>query len=103
MVWNAANPGNCHRRKYICSEEGQNEVALRQHQDIPLPQLRGEAPAPLTTNGKADPLNIARTSVIRELTELEEQIQAIKQELQLAMKRKSELEEYQRTNRTAEP
>ncbi|XP_037758101.1 glutamate receptor ionotropic, NMDA 3A [Chelonia mydas] len=102
-VWNAANPGNCHRRKYICSEEGQNEVALRQHQDIPLPQLRGEAPAPLTTNGKADPLNIARTSVIRELTELEEQIQAIKQELQLAMKRKSELEEYQRTNRTAEP
>nr|XP_048707115.1 glutamate receptor ionotropic, NMDA 3A isoform X2 [Caretta caretta] len=103
VVWNAANPGNCHRRKYICSEEGQNEVALRQHQNIPLPQLRGEAPAPLTTNGKADPLNIARTSVIRELTELEEQIQAIKQELQLAMKRKSELEEYQRTNRTAEP
>ncbi|XP_053888293.1 glutamate receptor ionotropic, NMDA 3A isoform X2 [Malaclemys terrapin pileata] len=102
-VWNTANPGNCHRRKYICGEEGQNEVTLRQHQDIPLPQLRGETPAPLTTNGKADPLNIAKTSVIQELTELEKQIQAIKQELQLAMKRKTELEEYQRTNRTAEP
>ncbi|XP_038259828.1 glutamate receptor ionotropic, NMDA 3A isoform X1 [Dermochelys coriacea] len=102
-VWNTANAGNCHRRKYICSEEGQKEVALRQHQDIPLPQLRGETPAPLTTNGKADPLHIARTSVIQELTELEKQIQAIKQELQLAMKRKSELEEYQRTNRTVEP
>uniref|UniRef100_A0A8C4XY19 Glutamate receptor ionotropic, NMDA 3A n=1 Tax=Gopherus evgoodei TaxID=1825980 RepID=A0A8C4XY19_9SAUR len=102
-VWNTANPGNCHWRKYICSKEGQNEVTLRQHQDIPLPQLRGETPAPLTTNGKADPLNSAGTSVIQELAELEKQIQVIKQELQLAMKRKTELEEYQRTNRTAEP
>uniref|UniRef100_A0A8C8RZ92 Glutamate receptor n=1 Tax=Pelusios castaneus TaxID=367368 RepID=A0A8C8RZ92_9SAUR len=102
-VWNTANPDNCPRRKYICSEERPNEVTCRPRRDIPLPQLQGETPAPLTTNGKADPLNIARTSVIQELTELEKQIQVIKQELQLAMKRKTELEEYQRTNRTAEP
>lgn len=102
-VWNTANTGNCHRKKYICTDEGQNEVTVRQHQDIPLPQVRRDAPASLTTNGKAESLSIARTSVMQELTELEKQIQIIKQELQLAMDRKSELEEYQRTNRTAEP
>nr|XP_010300835.1 PREDICTED: glutamate receptor ionotropic, NMDA 3A-like [Balearica regulorum gibbericeps] len=99
-VWNTANLGNCNRKKYVCTQEEQNEVML---QDIPLPQLRRETPASLTTNGKAESLNIARTSVMQELTELEKQIEIIKQELQLAMDRKSELEEYQRTNRTAEP
>lgn len=78
-------------------------MTVRQHQDIPLPQVRRETLASLTTNGKAESLSIARTSVMQELTELEKQIQIIKQELQLAMDRKSELEEYQRTNRTAEP
>ncbi|KAJ6657097.1 hypothetical protein lerEdw1_002842 [Lerista edwardsae] len=103
-VWNTASPGNCHRRKYICSEERQNEVMVKQQpQDIPLPPLKKETPASLTTNGKADSLNLARTSVIQELSELEKQIQVIKQELQLAMSRKLELEEFQRTNRTAEP
>ncbi|XP_009076446.1 PREDICTED: glutamate receptor ionotropic, NMDA 3A-like [Acanthisitta chloris] len=102
-VWNTASLGNCHRKKYICTDEGQNEVTIRQHQDIPLPQVRRETPASLTTNGKAESLNTARTSVMQELTELEKQIEIIKQELQLAMDRKSELEEYQRTNRTAEP
>ncbi|XP_074876685.1 glutamate receptor ionotropic, NMDA 3A isoform X1 [Buteo buteo] len=102
-VWNTANLGNCHRKKYICTDEAQNEVTIRQHQDIPLPQVRRETPASLTTNGKAESLNAARTSVMQELTELEKQIEIIKQELQLAMDRKSELEEYQRTNRTAEP
>ncbi|KAH0628397.1 hypothetical protein JD844_009500 [Phrynosoma platyrhinos] len=105
-VWNTASPGNCHRKKYICSEERQNEVVLKQQQqqeqEIPLPPLKKDSPALLTTNGKADAVNIARTSVIQELSELEKQIQVIKQELQLAMNRKLELEEFQRTNRTAE-
>ncbi|KAJ7421862.1 Glutamate receptor ionotropic, NMDA 3A [Willisornis vidua] len=102
-VWNTANVGNCHRKKYICTDQGQNEVTIHEHQDIPLPQVRRETPASLTTNGKAESLSITRTSVMQELTELEKQIEIIKQELQLAMDRKSELEEYQRTNRTAEP
>ncbi|XP_077777308.1 glutamate receptor ionotropic, NMDA 3A [Podarcis muralis] len=111
-VWNTASPSNCLRKKYICSEESQNEVVLKQQQspqqqqqqqDIPLPLLTRDSPASLTTNGKADSLNVARTSVIQELSELEKQIQVIKQELQLAMSRKLELEEFQRTNRTAEP
>ncbi|KFO81576.1 Glutamate receptor ionotropic, NMDA 3A, partial [Cuculus canorus] len=102
-VWNTASLGNCHRKKYVCTDKEQNEVSIRQHQDIPLPQVRRETPASLTTNGKAESLNITRTSVMQELAELEKQIEIIKQELQLAMDRKSELEEYQRTNRTAEP
>ncbi|KAF4803519.1 hypothetical protein TURU_015707 [Turdus rufiventris] len=101
-VWNTANLGNCHQKKYICTDEGQNEVTVHHHQDIPLPQGRRETPPSLTTNGKAESLNTARTSVLQELTELEKQIEIIKQELQLAMDRKSELEEYARTNRTAE-
>ncbi|XP_003216676.2 glutamate receptor ionotropic, NMDA 3A [Anolis carolinensis] len=106
-VWNTASPGNCHRRKYICTEERQNEVVLKQQQEqqeqeIPLPPVKRDSPASLATNGKADSVNIARTSVIQELSELEKQIQVIKQELQLAMSRKLELEEFQRTNRTAE-
>ncbi|XP_010186884.1 PREDICTED: glutamate receptor ionotropic, NMDA 3A-like [Mesitornis unicolor] len=101
-VWNTANLGNCHAKKYICTDEGQNEVTVQQHQDIPLPQTRRETPASLATNGKAESLSTGRTSVVQELMELEKQIEIIKQELQLAMDRKSELEEYQRMNRTAE-
>ncbi|XP_042311783.1 glutamate receptor ionotropic, NMDA 3A [Sceloporus undulatus] len=105
-VWNTASPGNCHQRKYICSEERQNEVVLKQQQqqeqEIPLPPLKRDSPESLTTNGKANTVNVARNSVIQELSELEKQIQVIKQELQLAMNRKLELEEFQRTNRTAE-
>ncbi|XP_061488858.1 glutamate receptor ionotropic, NMDA 3A [Rhineura floridana] len=102
-VWNMASPGNCPRKKYICSEEREHEVALKQQQDIPLSLLKRDSPATLTTNGKADSLNVGRTSVIQELSELEKQIQVIKQELQIAMSRKLELEEFQRTNRTADP
>lgn len=102
-VWNTANLGNCHRKKYICTDEGQNEVTIHQHQDISLPQQRRETPPRLTTNGKSESISTARTSVLQELTELEKQIEIIKQELQFAIVRKSELEEYARTSRTAEP
>ncbi|XP_067599887.1 glutamate receptor ionotropic, NMDA 3A isoform X1 [Pseudorca crassidens] len=103
-VWNTSNLSHDNRRKYIFSDEGgQNQLSLRTHQDIPLPPRRRELPASLTTNGKADSLNGARNSVMQELSELEKQIQVIQQELQLAVSRKTELEEYQRTNRTCEP
>ncbi|KAF7483996.1 Hypothetical predicted protein [Marmota monax] len=103
MVWNTSNLSHDNQRKYIFSdEEGQNQLGIRTHQDIPLPPRRRELPASLTTNGKADNLNVARNSVMQELSELEKQIQVIRQELQLAVSRKTELEEYQRTNRTCE-
>lgn len=103
MVWNTSNLSHDNQRKYIFSDEGgQNQLGIRTHQDIPLPPRRRELPASLTTNGKADTLNVARNSVMQELSELEKQIQVIRQELQLAVSRKTELEEYQRTNRTCE-
>ncbi|XP_073520773.1 glutamate receptor ionotropic, NMDA 3A [Phyllobates terribilis] len=100
-VWNTANQSSCNRRKYIL-KEAHNELSFRHQQDLPLPQLRRETPKLLTTNGKAESLNLSRNSVVQELTELEKQIQVIKQELQIAMNRKNELEEFQRKNRTAE-
>lgn len=103
MVWNTSNLSHDNQRKYIFNdEEGQNQLGTQAHQDIPLPQRRRELPASLTTNGKADSLNVTRSSVIQELSELEKQIQVIRQELQLAVSRKTELEEYQKTNRTCE-
>ncbi|XP_019309857.2 glutamate receptor ionotropic, NMDA 3A [Panthera pardus] len=102
-VWNTSSLSHDNRRKYIFSDEGgQNQLGIQAHQDIPLPPRRRELPASLTTNGKADSLNGARNSVMQELSELEKQIQVIRQELQLAVSRKTELEEYQRTNRTCE-
>lgn len=102
-VWNTSNLSHDNRRKYIFSDEGaQNQLGLGTHQDIPLPPRRRELPASLATNGKADSLNTARNSVMQELSELEKQIQVIRQELQLAVSRKTELEEYQRTHRTCE-
>ncbi|XP_036289051.1 glutamate receptor ionotropic, NMDA 3A [Pipistrellus kuhlii] len=102
-VWNTAHQSHDIPRKYIFSEEGgQNPPGLGPPQDIPLPPRRRELPASLTTNGKADSLQGARTSVMQELVELEKQIQVIRQELQLAVNRKAELEEYQRARRTRE-
>ncbi|XP_073447307.1 glutamate receptor ionotropic, NMDA 3A [Aquarana catesbeiana] len=99
-VWNTSNQ-SCNRRKYI-PKEAHNELTFRHQQDLPLPQLRRETPKLLTTtNGKAESLNIPRNSVVQELSELEKQIEVIKQELHIAMSRKNELEEYQRKNRTA--
>lgn len=103
-MWNTSNLSHDNRRKYIFNDEGgPNQLGVRTHQDIPLPPRRRELPASLTTNGKADSHSGARNSVIQELSELERQIQVIRQELQLAVSRKTELEEYQRTNRTCEP
>uniref|UniRef100_H3ATP9 Glutamate receptor n=1 Tax=Latimeria chalumnae TaxID=7897 RepID=H3ATP9_LATCH len=103
VVWNMSSQTNLNRRKCVSQDEGQKEMNVKQYKDVPLPQLRREALSSVTFNGKTDSLNMARNSVIQELTELEKQIQLIKQELQLAMTRKNELEEYQRTNRVAEP
>ncbi|XP_078533751.1 glutamate receptor ionotropic, NMDA 3A [Lissotriton helveticus] len=101
-VWNIANQITSNRKTYIPCQEGQNKRSIRRQKDLPPLKLRREIPATLTTNGKADSVNIARESVTQELSELDKQIQAIKQELQVAIKRKNELEEYQRTNRTPE-
>uniref|UniRef100_W5M4D1 Glutamate receptor n=1 Tax=Lepisosteus oculatus TaxID=7918 RepID=W5M4D1_LEPOC len=100
-VWNTSGNSNCNRRKFPIRENRQNDLEFTQCKDISLPQVRREIPMS-ASNGKTDSLSLVRNSVIQELTELEKQIQLIKQELQLAMKRKKELEEYQRTHKTTE-
>ncbi|XP_043916944.1 glutamate receptor ionotropic, NMDA 3A-like [Protopterus annectens] len=102
VLLNAASQANCTRRKYLLHNKPPHELKLKNYADIPLPQLRREPPATLESNGRTNSLNSVRSSVIQELTELEKQIQVIKQELQLAMKRKTELEEYQRTNKMSD-
>ncbi|XP_058849793.1 glutamate receptor ionotropic, NMDA 3A-like [Acipenser ruthenus] len=102
VVWNTAGNTNFNRRKFPFRENRHNDLELKQYKDIPLPQVRREIPASATSNGKTDSLSMARNSVIQELTELEKQIQLIKQELQLAMNRKNELEECQRINKITE-
>ncbi|XP_041104051.1 glutamate receptor ionotropic, NMDA 3A-like [Polyodon spathula] len=102
-VWNTAGNTNCNRRKFPFRENRHNDFEFKQYKDIPLPQVRREIPASPTSNGRTDSLSMARDSVIQELTELEKQIQLIKQELQLAIKRKNELEDYQRINKITEP
>lgn len=102
-VWNTSHQSHDIPRKYIFSEEGApNQPGLGTPQDIPLPPRRRELPTSLATNGRTDSLQGARTSVMQELVELEKQIQVIRQELQLAVSRKAELEEYQRARRTRE-
>ncbi|KAI5100039.1 glutamate receptor ionotropic, NMDA 3A [Silurus meridionalis] len=64
------------------------------------PQLKRQLP--LQSNGKTDSLGLAHSPIVQELTDLETHIQIIKQQLQLAMKKKRELEQYQRTNMAPE-
>ncbi|XP_004711031.1 glutamate receptor ionotropic, NMDA 3A [Echinops telfairi] len=103
-VWNTSHLSHDNRCKPIFNEEGgPDQLGLQTPQDLPLPPRRKELPASLTTNGKADALHVAaRDSVMQELSELEQQIQVIRRELQAAVSRKTELEEFQRTNRTCE-
>jgi len=47
-------------------------------------------------------LGLAQNPIVQELTELETQIQLIKKQLQLAMKKKKDLEQYQKTETSTE-
>ncbi|XP_041915879.1 glutamate receptor ionotropic, NMDA 3A [Alosa alosa] len=102
VQWNATENSNCNRRKP--SNQGvqqQNDVECQCKELQPL-QVNRQPPlqATLASNGKTDLLGLARNPIVQELTDLETQIQIIKQQLQLAMKRKKELEQYQQTKRT---
>uniref|UniRef100_A0A4W3KED2 Glutamate receptor n=1 Tax=Callorhinchus milii TaxID=7868 RepID=A0A4W3KED2_CALMI len=102
VVWNTASQVNWSKRKCIFQEEQQSEIDFKHCKDEHLPQMAKELPVAINSNGKSEPLTKARNSVIHELSELEKQIQFIKQELQKAMSRKNELEEYQRTVKKTE-
>uniref|UniRef100_A0A3B4AIU3 Glutamate receptor n=1 Tax=Periophthalmus magnuspinnatus TaxID=409849 RepID=A0A3B4AIU3_9GOBI len=84
--WNATDSSHCNRRRVI--PEVQNDLERPSSQDIPK-----HLPIVTTSNGRSD--LVGRNPLVQELSELESQIHMIKQQLQSAMRRKRELEQYQ--------
>ncbi|MCJ8742649.1 hypothetical protein PDJAM_G00084610 [Pangasius djambal] len=103
-LWNVCESSVCPRRRLSNQEEQQNNLECLQCKELPPPppvpppppQLKRQLP--LQSNGKTDLLGLAHSPIVQELTDLETHIQIIKQQLQLAMKKKKELEQYQRTS-----
>lgn len=102
-MWNTAAHAGWNKQKCILKDDQQPDMKLKTAPGEVPPSLGKQLPLATNSNGKPEPLVTTRQSVIHELTELEQQIQLIKQELQKAMSRKNELEEYQRTVKKAEP
>uniref|UniRef100_A0A8D0A3D9 Glutamate receptor n=1 Tax=Sander lucioperca TaxID=283035 RepID=A0A8D0A3D9_SANLU len=80
--WNPAESSHCNRRR-VLPQEMQNDLELT------------------NSNGRSDLLCVGRSPLAQELSELEGQILLIKQQLQSAMRRKRELEQYQSENQQA--
>ncbi|KAJ8402060.1 hypothetical protein AAFF_G00372950 [Aldrovandia affinis] len=98
VPWNTSD--NSNRRKLPIPEGHQNDLEFTQCKDLPPPQVKRVDPLQATSNGKTDLLGLVQNPIVQELTDLERQIKIIKQELQLAMKKKKELEQYQQANKT---
>lgn len=102
-LWNTPENTICTRRHLCSQEEQQNDMECLQCKELPPPQVKRQLPLQATSNGKTDLLGLARNPIVQELTDLESQIQIIKQQLQLAMKKKKELEQYQQVKMASEP
>ncbi|XP_076874423.1 glutamate receptor ionotropic, NMDA 3A [Brachyhypopomus gauderio] len=102
-LWNASENSACAQRCVPGQEGHQNDLDRFQCKEPPPPQAKRQLPLQATSNGKTDLLGLACSPVVQELSDLETQIQIIKQQLQLAMKRKKELEQYQQTKMAPEP
>ncbi|XP_061118091.1 glutamate receptor ionotropic, NMDA 3A [Conger conger] len=112
MPWNTSDNSNCNRQKLPIPAAQQNDLEFMQCKDRPSPQeftqckdlapsqLKRVLPLQATSNGKTDLLGLAQNPVLQELSDLETQIKVIKQELQLAINKKKELEQYQQQNMT---
>uniref|UniRef100_A0AAR2JT34 Glutamate receptor n=1 Tax=Pygocentrus nattereri TaxID=42514 RepID=A0AAR2JT34_PYGNA len=102
-LWNISENSICTRQHSSNQEGQQNDLECLQCKELPPPQVKRQLPLQATSNGKTDLLGLARNPIVQELTDLESQIQIIKQQLQLAMKKKKELEQYQQTKMASEP
>uniref|UniRef100_A0A668SUU8 Glutamate receptor n=1 Tax=Oreochromis aureus TaxID=47969 RepID=A0A668SUU8_OREAU len=86
--WNPAESSHCNRRR-ILPQEMQND----------LERQGGSGQCRALGVGDCGPgLGVGRNPLVQELSELESQILVIKQQLQSAMRRKRELEQYQSEN-----
>ncbi|KAI4888084.1 hypothetical protein NFI96_022113 [Prochilodus magdalenae] len=102
-LWDISEKSICTRRQLSNQEGQQNDLECLQCKELPPLQVKRHLPLQATSNGKTDLLGLARNPIVQELTDLESQIQTIKQQLQLAMKKKKELEQYQQTKMASEP
>uniref|UniRef100_A0A3Q3L4L7 Glutamate receptor n=1 Tax=Mastacembelus armatus TaxID=205130 RepID=A0A3Q3L4L7_9TELE len=91
--WNPADSSHCNRRR-VLPQEMQNDLEWGSGQGIT--QCRGLGVADCGPG-----LGAGRNPLVQELSELESQILVIKQQLQSAMRRKRELEQYQSENQQA--
>ncbi|GAA6105363.1 glutamate receptor ionotropic, NMDA 3A [Tachysurus ichikawai] len=110
-LWDVCENSVCPRHCLSDQEEQHNNLECLQCKELPSPPPSVPPPPPapqmkrqlpLQSNGKTDLLGLAHSPIVQELTDLETHIQIIKQQLQLAMKKKKELEQYQRTNMAPE-
>lgn len=102
MPWNSLGTSSCNRRKLSDQEGQQNDLECCHCKELLSPQDKSQLPLQATSNGRTDLLGLSQNPIVQELTDLETQIQLIKKQLQLAMKKKKELEQYQKTKTSVE-
>ncbi|TRY72773.1 hypothetical protein DNTS_006267 [Danionella cerebrum] len=102
MPWNSLGTSNCNRRKQSNQEGPQNDLQCSHCKELMSPQEKRHLPLQATSNGRSDLLPLAQNPVVQELNDLETQILLIKKQLQIAMKKKKELEQYQKTKASSE-
>ncbi|KAI7793443.1 glutamate receptor ionotropic, partial [Triplophysa rosa] len=103
MPWNSLGTSNCNRRKLSNQEGQQNDLECSLCKELLPQQENRQLPLQTTSNGRTDLLGLGLNPIVLELTDLETQIQLIKKQLQLAIKKKKELEQYQKTKTSMEP
>nr|XP_055065196.1 glutamate receptor ionotropic, NMDA 3A [Misgurnus anguillicaudatus] len=100
MPWNSLETSNCCQRKLSNQEGQQNDLECLQCKELLLHHEKRPLPIQTTSNGRTDQHSLAQNPIVQELTDLETQIEVIKKQLQLAIKKKKELEQYQK-NKTS--
>ncbi|XP_065096654.1 glutamate receptor ionotropic, NMDA 3A [Paramisgurnus dabryanus] len=102
MPWNSLGTSNCCQRKLSNQEGQQNDLECSQCKELLLHHEKRSLPIQTTSNGRTDQHSLAQNPIVQELTDLETQIEVIKKQLQLAIKKKKELEQYQKNKTSTE-
>ncbi|XP_055065196.2 glutamate receptor ionotropic, NMDA 3A [Misgurnus anguillicaudatus] len=102
MPWNSLETSNCCQRKLSNQEGQQNDLECSQCKELLLHHEKRPLPIQTTSNGRTDQHSLSQNPIVQELTDLETQIEVIKKQLQLAIKKKKELEQYQKNKTSTE-
>eukprot|EP00063_Salmo_salar_P019679 XP_013994514.1 PREDICTED: glutamate receptor ionotropic, NMDA 3A-like [Salmo salar] len=103
VPWSSSESNcNCNRRKQRPQESHLEYPPC----DCPLLPPQVKSPLQVTSNGRTDLVQVGLKTktnpMLQELSELETHITIIKQQLHIAMKKKRELEQYQKTHNMTE-